>query len=110
MAALVDTNSTQPSRLPAMQAEARERNVELLLLKIGKADEIATVIEAAKASDATALNVLASTVLYANRLEIVQCAASAFSEIGTFTCRASLTMSAHRGKADIPPQGRDFRF
>ena len=31
--------------------------------------------------------------------------------IGTFrTCRDSLTMSAHRGKADIPPQGRDFRL
>jgi hypothetical protein len=30
---------------------------------------------------------------------------------GTFrTCRDGLTMSAHRGKADIPPQGRDFRF
>jgi hypothetical protein len=26
------------------------------------------------------------------------------------TCRNSATMSAHRGKADIPPQGRDFRF
>jgi hypothetical protein len=26
------------------------------------------------------------------------------------TCRDSLTMSAHRGKANIPPQGRDFRF
>jgi hypothetical protein len=25
-------------------------------------------------------------------------------------CRDSLTMSAHRGRADIPPQGRDFRF
>jgi hypothetical protein len=33
------------------------------------------------------------------------------SGIGTFrTCRDSLTMSAHRVKADIPPQGRDFRF
>jgi hypothetical protein len=33
------------------------------------------------------------------------------SGCGTFpTCRDSLTMSAHRGKADIPPQGRDFRF
>jgi hypothetical protein len=33
------------------------------------------------------------------------------SPIDTFeTCRDSLTMSAHRGKADIPPQGRDFRF
>jgi hypothetical protein len=26
------------------------------------------------------------------------------------TCRENLTMSAQRGKADIPPQGRDFRF
>jgi hypothetical protein len=34
------------------------------------------------------------------------------SGIGTSfrTCRDSLTMSAHWGKADIPPQGRDFRF
>ena len=33
------------------------------------------------------------------------------SLFGTFrTCRDSLTMSAHRGKADIPPLGRDFRF
>ena len=77
MAALVDINSTQVSRFPAMQAEARARNVELLLLKIAKADEIATAIETAKASHATALNVLASPVLYANRLEIMQRVASA---------------------------------
>jgi len=33
------------------------------------------------------------------------------SESGTSrTWRDSLTMSAHRSKADIPPQGRDFRF
>ena len=77
MAALVDTNATQDSRLPAMQAEARARNVELLLLKIAKADEIAAAIEAAKASHAAALNVLASPVWYANRVEIIQRAASA---------------------------------
>ena len=36
---------------------------------------------------------------------------SSMSQSGTFrTCRDSLTMSAHRAKADIPPQGRDFRF
>jgi hypothetical protein len=30
---------------------------------------------------------------------------------GTFrTCRNNLTLSAHRGKADIPPQGSNFRF
>jgi hypothetical protein len=33
------------------------------------------------------------------------------SGFGTFrTCRDTLTMSAHGGKADIPLQGRDFRF
>jgi len=26
------------------------------------------------------------------------------------TSIVTTTMSAHRGKADIPPQGRDFRF
>lgn len=77
MAALVDTNSTQAPRLPAMQAEARAHNVELLLLKITNADQIGPAIEAAKASHAAALNVLASTVLYANRVEIMQRAASA---------------------------------
>jgi hypothetical protein len=33
------------------------------------------------------------------------------SVLGTFpTCRDSLTMSANRVKADIPPEGGDFRF
>jgi hypothetical protein len=33
------------------------------------------------------------------------------SGYGTFrTCADSLTMSAHRGKADIKPTGRHFRF
>ena len=33
------------------------------------------------------------------------------SVAGTFrTCQVSLTMSAHRGKAVIAPQGRNFRF
>jgi hypothetical protein len=36
---------------------------------------------------------------------------SATSVVGTFrTCRDNLSMSAPGGKADIPPQGRDFRF
>jgi hypothetical protein len=38
-------------------------------------------------------------------------AKTAMSLVGTFrTCRDSLTMSVHWGKADIPPHGRDFRF
>jgi putative ABC transport system substrate-binding protein len=72
MAALVDTTSTQASQLPAMQAEARARNVELLLFRISKSEEIGPAIEAAKAARAEALNVLASPVLFGNRLEIMQ--------------------------------------
>jgi ABC-type uncharacterized transport system substrate-binding protein len=74
MAALVDTNSTQASRLPAMQAEARARNVELLLFRISKSEEIGSAIEAAKAARAAALNVLASPMLFGNRLEIMKTA------------------------------------
>jgi hypothetical protein len=33
------------------------------------------------------------------------------SDVGTFrTCRDNLTMTVHRGKADIPPQGPQLPF
>jgi len=72
MAALVDANSTQVSQLTAMQTEASARNVELLMFRISKADEIGPAIAAAKAARAAALNVLASPMLFGNRLEIMQ--------------------------------------
>jgi len=77
MAALVDTNSTQASHLLAMQAEASARNIELVLLRVSKSEEIGPAIDAAKAARAAALNVLASPMLFGNRLEIMQRAASA---------------------------------
>jgi putative tryptophan/tyrosine transport system substrate-binding protein len=77
MAALVDTNGTLASQLPVMQAEARAHNVELLLFRVSKPDEIGPAVDAAKAARAAALNVLASPMLFGNRLEIMQRAASA---------------------------------
>jgi putative ABC transport system substrate-binding protein len=77
MAALVDVNAAQPSRLEHMQAEARAHNVELALFPIAKPGEIAPAIAEAKSSGATALNVLASPLLFGNRQQIMQRAASA---------------------------------
>ena len=76
MAALVDANSTQASHLEAMQAEARARNVDLVILRVSKSEEIGPAIEAGKTARAAALNVLASPMLFGNRLEIMRRAAS----------------------------------
>jgi putative tryptophan/tyrosine transport system substrate-binding protein len=67
MAALADTNTTAPAKLDALQKAARALNVELSIHQIGRAEEIAAAIDMAHASGATALNVLASPILYINR-------------------------------------------
>jgi putative ABC transport system substrate-binding protein len=67
MAALADTNTTAPAKLDALQEAARARNVELSIHQIGRGEEIAAAIAAAHASGATALNVLASPILFLNR-------------------------------------------
>jgi putative tryptophan/tyrosine transport system substrate-binding protein len=67
MAALADANDTLPQQLQALQDAARARGVELSIYRVAKAEEIAGAIDAAKASGATALNVLASAMLYNNR-------------------------------------------
>jgi putative tryptophan/tyrosine transport system substrate-binding protein len=67
MAALADTNNTSPEQLQALQDGARARAVELLIYRVAKAEEIASAIDAAKSSGATALNVLASPLLFNNR-------------------------------------------
>lgn len=77
MAALIDRNSAQSSRLEQMQAEARSHNVELALYPITKPDEIAAAIAEAKSTGAMALNVLASPLLFSSRQEIMKRAASA---------------------------------
>jgi putative tryptophan/tyrosine transport system substrate-binding protein len=72
MAALADTNNTSPEQLQALQDGARARAVELLIYRVAKAEEIASAIDAAKSSGATALNVLASPLLFNNRQIILQ--------------------------------------
>jgi putative tryptophan/tyrosine transport system substrate-binding protein len=68
MAALADANDdTLPQQLQALQDAARARGVELSIYRVAKAEEIAGAIDAAKASGATALNVLASALLNNNR-------------------------------------------
>ena len=67
MAALADANDTLPQQLQALQDAARARGVELSIYRVAKAEEIAGAIDAAKASGATALNVLASAMLNNNR-------------------------------------------
>ena len=67
MAALADANTTTDAKLQPLQVSARAHNVELSVYRIATGEAIATAIETAQASGATALNVLASPMLYAYR-------------------------------------------
>ena len=67
MAFLADANFTTVAKLDALQEAARARNIELSIHRIAKGEEIAAAIDAAKASGAAALNVLASPLLFAYR-------------------------------------------
>jgi len=71
IAALSDSNRTAGSRLKTLQDAARARKVELSIHQIASPDEIPAAIDAAKASGAAALNVLASPILYGNRRTIM---------------------------------------
>jgi putative ABC transport system substrate-binding protein len=66
MAALADSNATTDAKLYALQEAARTRNIELSIRRIARGEEIAAAIDTARASGATALNVLASPMLFAN--------------------------------------------
>jgi putative ABC transport system substrate-binding protein len=76
MAALADSNTTAPPQLQELQVAARARGVELSIHPIAKPEEIVSAIDKAKASGATALNVLASPFLFANRQVILTRAAA----------------------------------
>ena len=67
MAALVDPGSTTAVQAQALVRSAGARHIELSIHKVTKPEEIAPAIDAAKASGATALNVLASALLFNNR-------------------------------------------
>ena len=72
MAALADSNTTKQMQLNSLQQAARARNVQLSLHLIAKGDDIPPAIDAAKATGAAALNVLASPMLNSNRRVIIE--------------------------------------
>jgi ABC-type uncharacterized transport system substrate-binding protein len=69
---LADTDTTAPRQLQALQDAARARGAELSIHRVAKAEEISPAIDTAKASNAAALNVLASPLLFANRQVIIE--------------------------------------
>jgi putative ABC transport system substrate-binding protein len=73
MAALADT--TQPLR-GALQDAAHARGVELFIQPVARPEDIAPAIDAAKASGAAALNVLATPLFFVNRRIIYERAAA----------------------------------
>ena len=76
MATLADSNTTTVAKLDALQTAAGARNIELSIHQVARGEEIAAAVDMAKASGSTALNVLASPLLYANRQLIIDCAAA----------------------------------
>ena len=72
MGALADSNTTASPQLQALQDAARARGVELSIYRIARPEEISAAIDAAKASGAEALSVLASPMLFGNRKIIMQ--------------------------------------
>ena len=75
LAALADVNSTA-AKLDAMQKAARAHNVELSIYRIARDEEIAPAIDTAHGSGATALNIFACPLLWANRQLIMDRAAT----------------------------------
>jgi putative tryptophan/tyrosine transport system substrate-binding protein len=72
MAAIVDSSTTGSTQLRELQDAARTRSIELSIHRIASAKEIPAAIDAAKASGAEALNVMASAILFGNRQIIMQ--------------------------------------
>src|SRR5208337_2800166 len=72
MAMLADTQTTGGLQLQAIRDAARSRGVELSIHEVQRSEEIAPAVEAAKASGAAALNVLASPLLQGNRQTIIE--------------------------------------
>jgi putative tryptophan/tyrosine transport system substrate-binding protein len=75
LAALADVNSAA-TKLDALQEAARAHGVELSIYRVAKSEEIATAIDGAQASGATALNIFACPLLWSNRQLIMDRAAA----------------------------------
>ena len=71
MAALADPSVTAPPQLEILRNAVAMRGVELWVYPVHGPEEIAAAIEQAQTAGATALNVLASPILTANRRTIL---------------------------------------
>jgi putative ABC transport system substrate-binding protein len=67
MAVLANANSTTDAKVQLLQDGPRSHNVELSIFRIAAGEEISAAIDAALAMRVTALNVLASPMLFTNR-------------------------------------------
>jgi putative ABC transport system substrate-binding protein len=70
LAALSDAQTNTPAQLQALLDGARARGIELSIHHVERNEDIGSAIDAAKAEDAAALNVLASPLLHGNRRAI----------------------------------------
>jgi putative ABC transport system substrate-binding protein len=76
IAVLADPKVTQPAELQALQNAVRGRGIELVIFTAGAPEQIASAMEKAKASGATALNVLTAPLFSFNRRMIIERAAA----------------------------------
>ena len=76
IAALAAAGVTPPEQLRALEDAARKHGIELSVHLASKPEEIVPAIEEARGSGAQALNVLAATLLNANRRLIIERAAA----------------------------------
>ena len=75
MAALVDPGAKGPEEIQTLWSATAARGVELSVFPVRAPENIAAAVDGARAAGATALNVLASYMLHANRKIILdQCA------------------------------------
>src|SRR5215470_1809279 len=72
VAVLADANTAAPQNMRALQEAARAGGVELAIHLIERPERIGPQIEEARRAGAEALNVLASPILYARRLDIFE--------------------------------------
>ena len=72
IAILADPNNAPPDELEALQNAARARGVEVAVFTAGTPEQIAPVMERAKASGATALNVLSAPLFSFNRRIVIE--------------------------------------
>jgi ABC-type uncharacterized transport system substrate-binding protein len=72
IAALADPSTTASQQIQALQDAARPRGIDLSIHRISKAEEVIGALDAAKAAGASGINVLASPLLNAQRLAIIE--------------------------------------